>query len=39
VNTQATLTAYVVRGTAPGKVTGHEQPISNVVRETFTIGG
>ena len=39
VNTQATLTAYVVRGTAPGKVTGNEQPISNVVNETFRIGG
>jgi hypothetical protein len=35
---QATLTAYLVRGTAPGIVTGHEQPISNVVHETFTIG-
>jgi hypothetical protein len=39
VNTQATLSAYVVRGTAPGIVTGHEQPISNVVNETFRIGG
>ena len=39
VNKQATLTAYVVNGTAPGIVTGNEQPISNVVRETFTIGG
>jgi hypothetical protein len=39
VNTQATLTAYIVRGTAPGIVTGNEQPISNVVKETFTIGG
>ncbi|HET7046795.1 MAG TPA: hypothetical protein VFI54_00870 [Solirubrobacteraceae bacterium] len=38
-NKQATLTAYVVRGTAPGIVTGNERPISNVVRETFTIGG
>jgi hypothetical protein len=38
-NTQATLTAYVVKGTAPGIVTGHEKPISNVVRERFTIGG
>jgi hypothetical protein len=39
VNKQATLTAYVVRGTAPGIVTGNEQPISNVVNETFRIGG
>jgi len=38
-NTQTTLTAYVVHGTAPGIVTGSEKPISNVVRETFTIGG
>jgi hypothetical protein len=38
-NTQTTLTAYVVAGTAPGIVTGNEQRISNVVRETFTIGG
>ena len=38
VNQQATLTAYVVSGTAPGIVTGNEQPISNVVKETFTIG-
>jgi hypothetical protein len=38
-NTQATLTAYVVSGTAPGIVTGNERPISNVIRETFTIGG
>jgi len=38
-NKQATLTAYIVSGTAPGIVTGHERPISNVVRETFTIGG
>jgi hypothetical protein len=38
-NTQATLTAYVVKGTAPGIVTGDEKPISNVVREKFTIGG
>ena len=37
-NKQATLTAYLVKGTAPGIVTGHEQPISNVVHETFTIG-
>jgi len=38
-NTATTLTAYIVRGTAPGTVTSDEQPISNVVRETFTIGG
>jgi hypothetical protein len=37
--TQATLTAYAVRGTAPAVVTGHERPISNVVRETFNIAG
>ena len=39
VDVQTTLTAYVVRGTAPGIVTGHEQRISNIVRETFTVGG
>jgi len=38
-NTPTTLTAYLVKGTAPGIVTGHEQRISNVVHETFTIGG
>ena len=38
-NKHATLTAYVVSGTAPGIVTGNERPISNVVKETFTIGG
>src|SRR5215468_4042604 len=38
INKQATLTAYLVSGTAPGIVTGHEQPISNVVHETFTTG-
>jgi hypothetical protein len=38
-NAQTTLTAYVVQGTAPGIVTGNEQRISNIVRETFTIGG
>ena len=37
-NTQTTLTAYVVRGTAPGIVTGNEPRISNIIRETFTIG-
>ena len=30
---------FLVSGRAPGMVTGHERPISNVVRETFTIGG
>jgi hypothetical protein len=35
--TQATLTVYAVNGTAPALVTGSEQPISNIVRETFTI--
>jgi len=38
-NVPTTLTAYLVRGTAPGIVTGHEQPISNVIHETFRIGG
>ncbi len=38
-NSQTTLTAYVVKGTAPGIVTGAQKPISNVFRETFTIGG
>ena len=38
-NVRATLTAFLVRGTAPGVVTGHERPISNVIHETFTIGG
>ena len=38
-NKRATLTAYLVSGTAPGMVTGPERPISNVVRETLTIGG
>ena len=38
-NQQATLTAFLVRGTAPGMVTGHERPISNVIHERFTIGG
>jgi hypothetical protein len=36
---KTTLTAYLVRGTAPGFVNGHEQTISNVIHETFTIGG
>src|SRR5258705_290918 len=38
-NTRATLTAFLVSGTAPGMVTGHERPISNVIHERFTIGG
>src|SRR5215471_7008601 len=38
-NKQATLTVFLVSGTAPGMVTGHERPISNVIHETFTIGG
>ena len=38
-NVKTKLTAYVVSGTAPGTVTGNEQRISNVVRETFTVGG
>jgi len=37
--TQATLTVYAVTGTAPAVVTGSEKPVSNVVRETFTIAG
>jgi hypothetical protein len=37
-NQQVRLTAYLVQGTAPGIVTGHETPVSNVVHETFTIG-
>ena len=36
---QATLTVYAVNGTAPALITGNEKPISNVVRETFTIAG
>jgi hypothetical protein len=39
-NTQTTLTAYAVRGTAPGVITpGGPEPITNVVHETFTIAG
>jgi hypothetical protein len=37
-NTPVTLTAFLVKGTAPARVTGHEQPISNVIHERFTIG-
>jgi predicted lipoprotein with Yx(FWY)xxD motif len=36
---QATLTVYAVQGAAPALITGTEQPISNVVRERFTIAG
>jgi hypothetical protein len=36
--TQVTLTAFLVSGTAPGIVPSSAHPISNVVRETFTIG-
>jgi len=36
---QATLTVFAVNGTAPALVTGNETPISNVVRENFTIAG
>jgi hypothetical protein len=38
VGNRVTLTAFLVRGTAPGIVTGSERPISNVIHETFTIG-
>jgi hypothetical protein len=38
-NVETTMTAYLVKGTAPGKVTSSAKPISNVVKETFTIGG
>jgi predicted lipoprotein with Yx(FWY)xxD motif len=34
---RATLTVYAVNGTAPALITGNERPISNVVRESFTI--
>jgi hypothetical protein len=37
--TTATLTVYAVNGTAPALITGNEKPISNVVRENFTIAG
>jgi predicted lipoprotein with Yx(FWY)xxD motif len=36
---KATLTVYAVDGTAPALLTGTEKPISNVVRESFTIAG
>jgi hypothetical protein len=35
---KVTLIAYLVKGKAPGIVTQFENPISNVVKETFTIG-
>jgi predicted lipoprotein with Yx(FWY)xxD motif len=38
-NVRATLTAYAVSGSAPAVATGNERPISNVVRESFTIAG
>jgi predicted lipoprotein with Yx(FWY)xxD motif len=38
-NVQATLTVYAVAGTAPALIKGNEKPVSNVVRETFTIAG
>ena len=37
--TTANLTVFAVAGTAPAVVTGNEKPISNVVRESFTIAG
>jgi len=36
--TRTTLTAFLVKGTAPGIVTSSAKAISNVVKETFTIG-
>jgi predicted lipoprotein with Yx(FWY)xxD motif len=36
---RVTLTVYAVSGTAPAVTTGNEQPISNVVRQSFTIAG
>jgi predicted lipoprotein with Yx(FWY)xxD motif len=38
-NASATLTVYAVNGNAPAVINGSEQPISNVVRENFTIAG
>lgn len=38
-NAKTTLTVFLVKGTAPGKVTSSAKAISNVVKETFTIGG
>lgn len=34
---RANLTVFAVRGTAPALITGDEKPVSNVVRESFTI--
>ena len=36
---QATLTVFAVQGTAPAVVSGNERPVSNVIRERFTIAG
>ena len=36
--TKTTLIAFLVKGTAPGVVTGPVTPISTVVKETFRIG-
>jgi len=36
---RANLTVYAVNGTAPALITGNERPVSNVVREAFTIAG
>jgi hypothetical protein len=33
------LTVFAVNGTAPALITGNEKPISNIVRENFTIAG
>jgi predicted lipoprotein with Yx(FWY)xxD motif len=38
-NVRATLTVYAVNGKAPAVVNGSEKPVSNVVREAFTIAG
>ena len=35
---RAVLIVYAVRGTAPALITGHERPVSNVVRVPFQIG-
>jgi hypothetical protein len=36
--TEATLTVFVVNGTAPAVVNGSEKPISNIETEKFTVG-
>jgi predicted lipoprotein with Yx(FWY)xxD motif len=36
---RANLTVFAVQGKAPAVVTGTEKPVSNVVRESFTIAG